>query len=114
MYELVYGEPLYTGATDAAKAGMGGVWFINDEALLWREPFSTTVQAKLVSTRNPTGTITNLDLELAATIAQHHILEETGYPMAGESSHNFCDNTPAVAWQTKGSTSTTQVTANLL
>jgi hypothetical protein len=41
----------------------------------------------LVSTCNPNGSITNSDLELAATIAQHHILEEAGYPMAGESTH---------------------------
>jgi hypothetical protein len=114
MYELVYGDPIYKGATDAAKAGMGGVCFVDQEAILWREPFSLEVQQKLVSTKNPTGTLTNSDLELAATIAQHHILEEAGYPMAGESTHNFCNNTPAVAWQTKGSTSTTQVTADLL
>jgi hypothetical protein len=114
MYELVYGDPVYTGATDAVKAGMGGIWFIGQDAILWREPFSQDVQRKLVSTSNPTGTVTNSDLELAATIAQHHILEEAGYPTAGESTHNFCDNTPAVAWQTKGSTSTTKVTADLL
>jgi hypothetical protein len=114
MYELVYGHPVYTGASDAAKAGMGGVWFVGDEALLWRAPFPPEVQLKLVSTRNPRGTVTNSDLELAATIAQHHILDETGYPLQGESTHTFCDNTPAVAWQTKGSTSTTHVTADLL
>jgi hypothetical protein len=35
--------------------------------------------------------------------------------MAGENRYNCCDNTaPAIAWQTKGSTSTTKVTANLL
>jgi hypothetical protein len=34
--------------------------------------------------------------------------------MAGESTCTFCDNTPTVAWQTKGSTTTTAVTADLL
>jgi hypothetical protein len=114
MYELVGGPPPYTGATDAAKAGMGGVWFIDGKALLWRTPFPAAVQNQLVSYNNPTATITNSDLELLGTIAHHHILEEAGYPMAGESTHTFSDNTPALAWQTKGSATTTKVTADLL
>jgi hypothetical protein len=114
MYELIYGDPIYTGATDAAKAGMGGIWFVDGKAILWRVRFPPEIQASLVSTTNLTGTITNSDLELAATIAQHHVLVEAGYSTAGESTHNFCDNTPAVAWQTKGSTTTTPVTADLL
>jgi hypothetical protein len=73
------------------------------------------IQSRLVvCTNNPTGSITNSDLELAAMIAQHHILEEAGYPMIRESTHNFCNNTPAVAWQTIGLTTTTKVTVNLL
>jgi hypothetical protein len=114
MSELIYGRPPYTGATDAAKAGMGGVWFIEDEAIVWRAPFPDEVKRKLVSFNNPTGTVTNSDLELTATIAHHHVLEATGLPTAGESTHTFCDNTPAVAWQTKGSATTTAVTADLL
>jgi hypothetical protein len=55
MYELVPGQPPYTGATDAAKAGMGGVWFIDGEALLWQTPFPLEVQEKLVSYKNPAG-----------------------------------------------------------
>jgi hypothetical protein len=35
MSKLVYGQPVYTGATDVAKAGMDDVWFIEDEAILW-------------------------------------------------------------------------------
>jgi hypothetical protein len=110
----VYGQPPYTGATDAAKAGMGGVWFIDGESIVWRSPFPDVVQKKLVSFNNPTGTVTNSDLELTATIAHHHVLEATGLPTAGESTHTFCDNTPTVAWQTKGSTTTTTITADLL
>jgi hypothetical protein len=112
MYDLVYGNPIYNGANDAAKASMGKRY----GAILWREKFPPEIQAHLlVSTNNPTGSITNSDLELAAMIAQSLILEEAGYPMAGESMHNFCNNTPrTVAWQTKGSTTTIKVTADLL
>jgi hypothetical protein len=114
MQELVYGNPPYTGATNTAKTGMGGVWFIDNEAIVWRAPFPSTVQERLVSYDNPKGTVTSSDLELVATIAHHHVLEVTGLPTAGESTHTFCDNTPTVAWQTKGSTTTTAVTADLL
>jgi hypothetical protein len=89
MYELVLGPPPYLGATDAAKAGMGGVWFIDSEALLWRSPFPEQVQSQLVSQKNPTGKVTNSDLELLGTMAHHHVLEESGYPMAGESTHTL-------------------------
>ena len=34
--------------------------------------------------------------------------------MEGETSHTLCDNTPVVAWRTKGSTTTTKTTAYLL
>jgi hypothetical protein len=114
MYELVPGQPPYTGATDAAKAGMGGVWFVNGKALLWQAPFPVDVQEQLVSYKNSTSKITNSDLELLGTIAHHHVLEEAGYPMAGESTHTFSNNTPAVAWQTKESATTSKATANLL
>ncbi len=93
---------------------MGGVWFLNGEALLWRSPFPEQVQSRLVSQKNPTGKVTNSDLELLGTMAHHHVLEESGYPMAGESTHTFSDNTPAVAWQNKGSATTTNVTADPL
>jgi hypothetical protein len=96
------------GATDAAKAGMGGVWFIEEEALVWRAPFPEAVQKRLVSFENPTGTVTNSDLELVATITHHHVLEAAGLPTAGRVL------TPSVAWQTEGSTTTTAVTADLL
>jgi hypothetical protein len=115
MNELVSRDPIYIGATNAAKASMGGgVWFIKDEPHPMASTAPQEVQQKLVSTKNPKGTVTNLDLELAATIAQHHILEEAYNPMAVEIMHNFCNNTPAIAWQTKGLMSTTQMTANTL
>ncbi len=65
---------------DAAKPGMGGVWFppgklapnaIHPSAghalqhpILWHNQFPEYIQQLLVSTDNPAGTITNSDLEL--------------------------------------------------
>jgi hypothetical protein len=115
MEELVRGDPRYLGTVDAAKSGMGGVWFPEKGApIVWREPFSPSVQREMVSQDQPDGTITNSDLELTGTIAQHMVLANTGLPLAGETTHAFCDNTPAVAWQTKGSTTTARAAATLL
>ena len=63
------------GAVDASKAGMGGIWFTPDERpLLWWVAFPKDVQARLVSTDNPMGTLTNSDLELAGVVAHPDIL----------------------------------------
>ena len=74
------------GASDAAKPGMGGVWLppIKESQsvppLVWRQTFDRGIQRQVVSATNPTGKITNLDLELAATVAHQAVLAET-YPL---------------------------------
>ncbi len=115
MEELVRGNPRHIGTVDAAKAGMGGVWFPEKgPPIVWRDPFIPEVQREMISQDQPHGTITNSDLELAGTVAQHMILANSGLELAGETTHTFCDNTPAVAWQTKGSTTTARAAATLL
>jgi hypothetical protein len=112
--ELIPGDPIHLGACDAAKAGMGGVWFTHDgQPLVWREPFPVSVQANVVSFENPTGTVTNSDLELVGTIVHQAVLGENA-AVEGETAHTLCDNTPAVAWRHKGSTTSTNRNAHLL
>jgi hypothetical protein len=88
---------------------MGGVHFVplpdgSIQPMLWRTPFTLEVQCRLVSFDNPAGTITNSDLELAASVAQHDVL--TSNVDAREATiHNFSDNTPTVFWQRKGAVS---------
>ncbi len=114
MEELVAGDPVHIGACDAAKMGMGGVWFTDDgRALLWREPFSAAIQQALISYDNPTGTLTNSDLELAGTIMHQAVLADHAVVL-GETAHTLCDNTPAVAWRDSGSSTTTAAHAYLL
>jgi hypothetical protein len=119
LREIVDTPVAAIGATDAAAPGMGGVIFVQDQStgnlnpLLWRAPFPHAVQDDLVSTNNPTGSITNSDLELAGTIAQHDILVHH-VDCRERTVHTLTDNTPALAWQTKGSTTTTGVPAYLL
>jgi hypothetical protein len=112
--ELIPGDPIHIGACDAAKAGMGGVWFPHaGPPLLWRQPFPKPVRDQIVSFSNPHGKLTNSDLELAGTVVHQAILGDC-VPVCGETAHTLCDNTPAVAWRTKGSTTTTKPAADLL
>ncbi len=112
-------SPRFVGASDAAKVGMGGVWLppVDEEnvttPILWRQPFPEKVQRQVVSFANPKGCVTNSDLELAATIAQQAILAGA-HDVDRTTTHTFCDNTPAVAWQQKGSTTTKGAAAYLL
>ena len=129
LAEVVPTPPSYVGAMDAAKAGMGGVWFPPGPAVhlsihphkknslqdlcLWRAPFPPCIQDNLVSSSNLQGTVTNSDLELAGTVAHDDILAST-VPVSHLTTCNLSDNTPAVAWRAKGSTTTTGPAAYLL
>ena len=81
--------------------------------IVWRDPFPAEIQRDLVSWDNPRGTVTNSDLELAASVghtdvlAQHAHLEEATVEIG-------TDNTPTLAWRSKESTTTTGPAAYLL
>ena len=79
---------------------------------LWREPFPLSIQAQVVPSDNLTGKITNSDLELAGTIAHDDVLAST-VPVCHLTTCTFSDNTPAIVWQTKGSTTTSGPAAYL-
>jgi hypothetical protein len=118
LQELVAQPPCLYGTTDASGQGMGGVILPpSDHAsvppLIWRLPFPATVQKNLVSTTQPKGTITNSDLELAATIIQHDVICHT-YDVREKTIHTSTDNQAAQVWQHKGSTTTNAVPAFLL
>ena len=70
LAEIIPENPLFLGATDAAKPGMGGVFFDRTNSYIWRHAFPLEVQDRLVSTDRPHGTVTNSDLEHAGLLAQ--------------------------------------------
>jgi len=109
--------PATLGAVDAAKEGMGGVHFVpvgrDIVPILWRKRFPKTIQQRLVSFNNPHGDITNSDLELTGSIAQHDILAQLA-DIRERTIHSSYDNTPALYWQRKGSTTTLGPAAYLL
>jgi hypothetical protein len=118
LQELVAQPPCLYGTTDASGQGMGGILLppaTNPSAspLVWRMQFPVTVQRSLVSSDNPTGTITNSDLELAATIMQHDAMCHT-YDVRERTVHTHTDNQATRAWQRHGSATTNSAPAFLL
>jgi hypothetical protein len=114
LAEIVPDIPSGIGACDAAAAGMGGVWFIpGAPPLLWRAPFPMSIQRRLVTFDNPTGDLTNSDLELAGIIAHKDVLVQ--HVDARERTFSIlCDNTPAVSRSRKGSVTSRSAAAYLL
>ena len=76
----VVGKPIsWMGACDASAAGMGGVWFDasgSNPPLFWRHRFPTHVTRRVISHSNPTGDLTNSDLELTAVVAHQDVLSQ--------------------------------------
>jgi hypothetical protein len=135
LYKIVpQPDPEFLGAQDASGDGMGGVWFPEATSLvkrpvtgsaaesstanstgplLWRAKFDADTTGDLVSFQNPSGTITNLDLKLAALLVQHNIAAH-GFDIREQTISSGSNNTPTVAWQSKGSTTAVSAPAYLL
>ena len=102
-------EPDYIGYCDASAFGAGGVWFSGQCSLpetVWRLQWPRDISAAVISESNPTGTLTNSDLEMAAVVLQLNVLEPLVPSMYHKSTHIHSDNTPSVAWLTKMATKT--------
>ena len=116
LYELVELPPTVSGADDACRLGMGGVVFhLRTDAppTLWRTPFPTDLGDRLVSQSNPTGDVCMADFELAATVMQQEAYVHFA-DVRERTTHTCSDNTPAIAWQRRGSVTTNSAPAYLL
>jgi hypothetical protein len=117
--ELVQKELNYIGYCDASAFGAGGVWFGGTQRLrpiVWRIQWPADVTTSVVSSTNPTGQITNSDLEMAGVLLHTAVLETAiGRAMVGAQFAIGCDNSPAVAWTTRMATrSETPISFRLL
>jgi len=115
---LVPRAPHYVGAVDASGTGCGGFWVGSSFGSLtqptaFRLSFPNSIRRAMVSTNNPLGTLTNSDFELAALVLGAAILP-TIAPTPHYCAYAASDNTPAVAWCNKGSTSSAGANAHLL
>jgi hypothetical protein len=112
IHTVVPQPPTCIAATDASRLGLGGFWITPNENVLWRVPLPHSIQQQLVTTENCTGVFSNSDFELAALITGSVL------PARQQQGHTTIliasDNTPAVAWTSKGSTTSTAPNAFLL
>jgi hypothetical protein len=113
---LVPAPPDFLGAVDASGVGVGGFWTTphsDRPAMVFRHKFPDHISANLISTQNPSGTLTNSDFELAALVLGSGVLASHA---TLNHSHIWCasDNTPAVAWCQRGSPSSKNPNAYLL
>jgi len=92
---------------------MGGVLFCPRFApILWRAPFPTAVQTRLVSFANPHGDLTNSNLEQAGVLVQADVATEQ-YDLRELTLATLCDNTAAVSRNRKGSITVNGPPANM-
>ena len=93
LAEIVPQDPSCLGATDAAKAGMGGVHCEEGGPCVWQVALQVEVQDMLVSADDLTGTITNSDLERTGMLAQVSTTAAR-HPVKCANVATFVDNTP--------------------
>ena len=105
--------PTWIGATDAYFTGMGGVCYSpSREWHVWWIAFSTTIRSHILTNKNPKGTLTINDLDLAAYIAHLHIFAPCMAPL--EHIATGVDNIAAESWARPGSVSNSTAIAPLL
>ena len=59
------------GNMDASGIGDGGIWMITSGSynnIVWRVEWPSNISASVISDKNPTGSMTNSDLEIAAIL----------------------------------------------
>jgi hypothetical protein len=103
VMELEFDRDDFVGYCDASAFGAGGVWFSGLLSLtptVWRVEWPSDITANVVSDKNPDGTITNSDLEMAGVLIQQLVLERL-VDLRHRRSIIHCDNTPSVSWVTR-------------
>lgn len=114
---LVLDFPNYVNFTDACGLGAGGLitpGLDPSKYWVWQEEWPEDIKACLVTADNPNGDLTINDLELAGMVLGWLGLEMVIEDLYCKHEAMFCDNTSAVAWACKGSTSTSIAASRLL
>ena len=98
---LVTGWPDYIGVKDASSHGVGGIIIGENKAAhptVFRMPWPSDITAAVISDNNPTGTLTNSDLEMAGLLLLWLAMEEVCSGLEGAHVALFSDNSPTVHW----------------
>ena len=124
LAEVVPLNPVADGHHDASGAGAGGVWWPSENVtprgatkpgtpVLWRHEWPQWVRDSLVTAENPSGTISNSDLELAGGLLQLDCIARA-FDVRERTVLSRGDNLNTTFWERKGSTTTNSVPAYLL
>ena len=99
--QLVQDWPDFVGVKDASKYGVGGVIIGEKEACVptvFRMEWPQDIQDRLVSESNPSGDITNSDLEMAGMLMLFCIMEDVCGDLQERHLALYSDNSPTVSW----------------
>ena len=122
--ELIPLPPVAVGHHDASGKGAGGIWFPGPQLtprvgytasspLVWRHEWPQHITSLLVTDSNPSGSITNSDLELAGGLLHLDALAQS-FDIRERTVLSQGDNLSTTFWERKGSTSTSSAPAYLL
>jgi hypothetical protein len=98
---LLTAWPDYVGIKDASKQGVGGIIIGENKAVpptVFRLQWPDDIKQNVVSKANPTGTITNSDLEMAGLLLLWLVMEAVCPTLTGVHVALFSDNSPTVHW----------------
>ena len=111
------------GHHDASGKGAGGVWFpakhlvpregYKSQPVLWRLKWPQHIIDQLVTMENPSGTVSNSDLELAGGLLHLEAIAQC-FDVRERTVLSKTDNLNTLFWQRKGSSTTEKVPAHLL
>ena len=115
--ELVAGWPDFVGVKDASGHGVGGVIFGENEACVptvFRFEWPNDIKADLNTEKNPTGSITNSDLECAGLLMLFLIMEDVCEFKSGSHAALFSDNQPTFSWVDRLASKSSEVAGQLI
>ena len=98
---LVTAWPDYVGIKDASKQGVGGIVIGERKGAsptVFRLEWPEDIRQDIVSERNPSGSITNSDLEMAGLLLLWLVMEAVCPSLDGAHVALFSDNSPTVHW----------------
>ena len=114
---LVQSWPDYIGITDASSFGAGGVVIGENKAVaptVFRVQWPTDVTNDIVSFTNPSGRITNSDIEMAGLLLLWLTIEGVCPDLVDAHVALFSDNSPTVSWVDRLATRSSPVALQLL
>ena len=99
--QIVHGDPDIVGIVDASGEGVGGVIFGFNQSCVptvFRFEWPEEIKEQLQTEENPTGKITNSDLEMAGLIFVWLMIEHVVQDLKHKHVVLLSDNSPSVAW----------------